>query len=297
MVFKQNIRDLLWSCLRFLPKNFISYFFGLLAYKPLPKYISLFVVKTFASFFKIEISEAEKDISEYSCLGEFFIRNLKHGCRPISDGIISPVDGVLSQFGEIIDGLAVQVKGKTYAIEDLLDRDSEFSKCFDKGFYISIYLSPRDYHHIHSPVSGMIAASSYLKGKLWPVNSWSLNNIDNLFIQNERIVTFIQSQECGLVAVVKVGATNVGSIALSYDKEVISNSWDYLFEASRNSSLKTYVPQIPIAKGERLATFRLGSTVILIFQKQCFFQHENLRLNDVLKMGQKIGIARENNLP
>jgi phosphatidylserine decarboxylase len=122
-----------------------------------------------------------------------------------------------------------------------------------------MYLSPRDAHHIYSPVGGTIVKTVHIPGALWPVNDWALHSIDALFAVNERVVTFIESQY-GLLAVVMIGATNVGKISLGYAPlETNSRPWE-------KKSLRTIVhaPGVPVACGDKLGTFKMGSSVIVI---------------------------------
>jgi phosphatidylserine decarboxylase len=125
-----------------------------------------------------------------------------------------------------------------------------------------MYLSPSDAHHIFSPVAGEIVRTTWIPGALWPVNEWALNSVDRLFAVNERVVTYIESQ-LGLFAVVMVGATNVGKIALSYmPLETNSRPW-----ARPSQSSTDHCPAIKVGCGDKLGTFKMGSSVILICER------------------------------
>ncbi len=155
------------------------------------------------------------------------------------------------------NGKLEQVKGKTYTLARFLG-DEENARRYEHGSYFNFYLSPQDYHHVHSPVGGGIARSVHIPGKLWPVNDWSLENIDELFSINERVVTYVDG-DLGRVAVVMIGATNVGKISVTYDS-FISNS-----DAERTVA-RDYPSPMPIAAGARLGTFHMGSSVVVLVE-------------------------------
>jgi len=251
-----------WNILRFIPKNHLSYLFGVLAAVCRPTFFARWLLENFVRQYSVDLESATRPLDEYRSLAELFIRDLKPGLRPIGEGLVSPVDGTLRNCGQIKDGQLLQIKGKTYSIAQLLQHD-EFAARLSAGTYFNLYLSPPDYHHIHVPVSGEIVASSYIPGKLWPVNDWSVNSIDGLFTVNERVITYINA-ECGLVAVVMVGATNVGKITVEYD-DYCSNTLPALLPGAGSGIIQRRY-QIPksVKRGERLGTFHLGSTVVLL---------------------------------
>jgi phosphatidylserine decarboxylase len=153
----------------------------------------------------------------------------------------------------------VEVKGLEFSPVELLGGD-ELAARFQAGAVLNFYLAPPDYHHIHSPVSGRIVKSRYVPGDLWPVNDWALKSIPRLFCKNERVVTFIESPH-GLVAVVMVGALNVGRISVTYDSW-LTNSGNLPTQLER-----TYVAEIPVQLGQKLGTFHMGSSVLVLIEK------------------------------
>ena len=140
---------------------------------------------------------------------------------------------------------------------------------YQKGYFVTLYLAPGDYHHIHAPVSGEIVRSIHVAGLLWPVNDWSTSHIDNLFSVNERITSVIRS-EVGVVSVVMVGATNVGAIRLTYDDALRGNACSRFSRSQLQVKTRDYDPSIPVSSGERIGTFHMGSTVILLFEEGAF---------------------------
>ncbi|MCO6430149.1 MAG: phosphatidylserine decarboxylase [Deltaproteobacteria bacterium] len=253
----------MYGILRYLPKNHLSYILGKLARIPLPYPISLASVSIFAKLNRINLDEIEKPLASYRSIGDFFVRDLKPGARALEDGLLSPIDGTLRSLGKISDGMLPQIKDKEYSVRSLLQ--GQYSERYEQGYFFNLYLSPRDYHHVHSPVSGEIVSSLYIPGNLWPVNGWALNNISNLFAVNERLVTFIRSPDYGLVAVVMVGATNVGRMSVTYD-DWLTNQFQFCSSKRPHSpEFRDYNQGKAISAGEKLGTFNMGSSVVLLF--------------------------------
>ena len=243
--------------LRYVPKNHLSRAVGRLVHTRLPRPVARRLVRWFAKTYQIDVDAAAKPAHEYPSIGHFFIRDLREGLRPIESEFVSPVDGTLRGFGIVSGGRLEQIKGKTYTVARFLG-DDEHARRYESGAYFNLYLSPQDYHHVHSPVGGAIVRSVHIPGKLWPVNDWSLANIDELFSINERIVTYIESP-LGLAAVVMIGATNVGKMSVVYDS-FISNA------AETRPATRTYDPPIAIRPGDRLGTFHMGSSVVVLLE-------------------------------
>ena len=135
----------------------------------------------FCSLFQIDTAECAKSIDEYPSLGEFFVRDLKEGARPIEEGIVSPVDGAIALSGVVEEDTVFQAKGKPYSLSELIDSKDAASYFLD-GYYITLYLAPRDYHHVHMPCDGQLLSLTHCPGTLWPVNNWAINNIDAVFV-------------------------------------------------------------------------------------------------------------------
>jgi phosphatidylserine decarboxylase len=248
----------MYRYLRYVPKNHLSRVMGRLVHARLPRPIARRLVRWFANTYEIDISAASRDLHDYPSIGHFFIRDLREGLRPIEGAFVSPVDGTLRGFGPVTNGRLEQVKGKTYTLQGFLADEGNASR-YENGVYFNLYLSPQDYHHVHSPAGGTIARSVHIPGKLWPVNDWSLANVDDLFSINERVVTYIDCS-LGRVAVVMVGATNVGKISVAYDS-FISN-----VTGTKTPVARDYSPPKPIAAGDRLGTFHMGSSVVVLVE-------------------------------
>jgi phosphatidylserine decarboxylase len=219
-------KDFYILLLTILPKNLISKLFGLFTYVRLPRFMMIPILKVFAKMYKINLNEAELNITEYNSLNQFFTRALKAGVRIIDSGenaAVSPVDARITNFGEINESTLIQAKGFDFSLRELLGSET-YWKDFESGKFITFYLSPQDYHRIHSPYGGRILGYYYEPGKLFPVNDAAVGGIRSLFPKNERLITFLQT-DFGKIAVVKVGASNVGKIRVTYDDNIVTNTW------------------------------------------------------------------------
>lgn len=227
---------------------------------------SRFLIPRFAKAYNIDIDLAEKGITEYTSLNEFFTRRLKAGVRPIDSdesSLISPVDARIMSMGKVEADRLLNIKGQDYSVRELLHDNARMSK-YQNGFFFVLYLSPTDYHRIHSPVTGTIMEKEHVAGKVYPVHEKSLLHISKVLSRNERLTTFIE-HGYGEVAVVKVGAMNVSSIQ--------------------------YVDALPnqLIRGDELAYFEFGSTVVLVIEDGTFTPNPTLHEGDKVVMGSSLG--------
>ena len=267
---------------RFLPQGFISRGWGFIARRKRPRPLIHWLKKTFIKLNGLNMQEALRPIESYQTLEDLFIRQLKPGIHQICEkeqALVSPVDATLGACGLIESGTLLQVKGRNYGLARLL-QDAEMARRIDGGNYMTFYLSPKDYHRIHCPVAGHIVQSQVICGRLFPVFPKAVATIDELFARNERLITYIKAVNHGLVAVVKVGATLVGRITTMYDPTLRTN------RGSKNIKTTRYTPPIPINRGAELASFELGSTIVLLSEKNLFTQR-------VFAAGQKIRMGTE----
>jgi phosphatidylserine decarboxylase len=270
------------SFLRLLPKNSVSRLVGRVTRLEGGKTAHQLAIRAFCRQYGVAVDEAELPLSDYPTFASFFTRRLRPGARPIAGGDdvpVSPVDGAVSHAGIASAGRLVQAKGKDYTLEKLLADPAEAAR-FEGGAYATIYLSPRDYHRIHTPLGGTIVGYAHVPGALWPVNRPSVRNVPELFAVNERLITYLETP-VGRVAVVAVGATCVGRIRALYD-DVVTNE--------RRPVLRHhYETPIPISKGEELAVFEMGSTVILLFEPGRVALDPRLVPGAVVRVGERIG--------
>jgi phosphatidylserine decarboxylase len=281
VVYQQN--DAMSAITKFLPRNHMSYFIGKLVHWRGPKAWARLTTRAFAKYYKIDLGEAEHSIEDYPSIGDFFVRRLKASARPIANvAAVHPADSQISQCGPIVEGRLIQAKGRLYQVQDFL-MNSEAPRTYQDGFFLTYYLCPTDYHRVHSPVTGLIQKVTHIPGELWPVNKWSVENVHDLFSVNERVVVEIAS-EFGPVAVVFVGATNVGQIELSFDSSFRGNQ----FTLSKNRVVEYRTP-LEIQKGEELGMFRMGSTVVVLYTKEFRQRFESgFKLGPSVKFGQAL---------
>ncbi|WP_044642244.1 archaetidylserine decarboxylase [Risungbinella massiliensis] len=274
---KQRFVGLLW---KYLPKKKMSRIVGNFSRKPISKKL----IPHYVRYFKIDLQPVKQDLHEFNSLLDFFVRELEPDARPIHpdpNTIISPVDGTVSQFGTMEDGAILQAKGVSYSLLELLGNDEEKAKRYVGGTFVTIYLSPRDYHRIHMPVQGKVTECDYLPGNLYPVNKWGVRHVPALFARNERVISYIDSPR-GSLALIKVGATNVGSIKVTYEPELSTNTKN----PARNQ--KKYQECPALEKGEEIGRFEFGSTVILLFEKDTMEWTIPMDVGTYMQMGQPI---------
>lgn len=243
-----------------------------------PKAITLF-----SKSFNVDLEEAiNPDPKSYATFNEFFTRELKEGLRPIADTqIVSPVDGTISEFGDISNGQVLQAKGITYSLEQLLGGNKERAKLYESGQFITIYLSPRDYHRIHMPCTGTLKEQVHIPGRLFSVAKHTVNTVKGIFARNERVVAGFDT-EYGSMAMVLVGAINVAAI---------ETVWHGLITPPKGETItgKSYKSkEIEISKGKEMGRFNMGSTVILVFQKDAPKLKGSLSVDQTLKLGESL---------
>ncbi|QQE74966.1 phosphatidylserine decarboxylase [Brevibacillus composti] len=273
-------KKLLPGLIHRLPQNVMSRTMG----KITASRFSRLAIRHYIRHYNIDPTIIEKPVREYRTLKEFFARRLKPGVRPIAPGddvVASPVDGTVSQMGDIHEGTLIQAKGKQYSLTDLLGENEEIAQRFYGGKFITIYLSPRDYHRIHMPVEGRLTRYTYVPGRLYPVNQLGIENVDKLFARNERLVTQVETKELGCVAVVKVGALFVGSVKVMYNRATTN--------VKRGRRMSESIPGTPYyQKGDELGWFEFGSTVILLFESKQLEWAEDVKIGSSVLMGQKL---------
>ncbi len=248
-----------------LPNGMISRCVGAVARTPLPGFLRPLVLGTFARVTGIRVDEAEHPLKHYPSVAEFFVRRLRPGARqwPHDPTLLaSPVDGVLGQCGTISDGRLIQAKGRYYTAAELIG-DPDQAAAFEGGVFLTIYLSPRHYHRIHTPAQGHVVRARHLPGALFPVHGAAVAEVDRLFARNERVACTIAST-VGSCVVVAVGATNVGRISVAFDDDwgsedgVISNT------GAGDRGVRSYLDPPALRVGAEMMAFHLGSTVVLL---------------------------------
>jgi phosphatidylserine decarboxylase len=271
------------------PKQLGSKAVGWVATRSLPRSWRGPLLGRFASHYGINLAEAEFPLGDYPTLQALFTRRLKPGLRPqepaVPGFVNSPVDGRIIAAGRIESGTAIQAKGLPYRIPELLKHDPAAAR-FEGGHFLTLYLSPKDYHRIHVPLQGQVSAVGRVEGELWPVNDASTGHVPRLYERNRRATwTALGTGPCaGLeVAGVLVGATHVGGIA-------IADRWLGGRTLPRDGSFP--VALLPCAPGDDLGTFEFGSTVVLLIGGPRAGDWSPTRTEGEVKMGQRLGAFR-----
>ena len=249
-----------------LPKQGLTQLAGWFASRNVG-FVTQWAIKLFAKAYKVNMNEAQKsELTAYSTFNDFFIRTLKDDARPIvaaEHQLAQPADGAVSQLGSIDNDLIFQAKGHNYTVEALLAGQYELADKFRNGDFITTYLSPSDYHRVHMPCDGLLTEMIYVPGDLFSVNPLTAANVPNLFARNERLICVFDTPFGAMVQIL-VGATIGGSI---------DTGWSGCVNPQREGVIKrwTYPEQdeegaIFLRKGEEMGLFKLGSTVINLFE-------------------------------
>lgn len=220
-------------------------------------------IRDFSKIYGINLLEVSKDCNSFNSLQDFFIRTLKDDARPIDTRqqiFVSPVDGKIESFGNIVDGIVFKVKNKPYSLIDLLGSEQVAQK-YKNGKYIVFYLSPANYHRVHSPTSCKVVRQYILGKKSYPVNNIGLKYGRKPISHNYRMINELQYSDSRYFSLIKVGAMFVNSIQLTN----ISSDW---------------------IKGEEVGYFSFGSTVVVLFEKDTIEFKENVKEGQPIKMGE-----------
>ena len=247
-----------------MPKHAISRLVGKLAAAKMG-WLTTKLINIFINAYKINMSEAKlKDAQDFATFNDFFTRELAEGARTIDSDpntLCYPVDGAISQQGDIIEGKLIQAKGFNYSLTSLLGGDVRTAAPFQKGKFSCIYLAPKDYHRIHMPMAATLREMIYVPGDLFSVNPLTANNVPDLFARNERVVTVFDSEH-GPFAMVLVGATIVASIETTWAGTITPPAGKDIF---RWQYPATGIDAVKFEKGDEMGRFKLGSTVVCTF--------------------------------
>ena len=260
--------------------NLLSQYFGKFAKRRFPSFIQKIINSSYVKLMKLDMTEF-KNAKHYKTLNELFTRELLIN-REIDSSpniFISPTDSLITECGKLKKDIALQIKGMSYSVEELLTYycSSNFNKLVD-GEFMNFYLSPKDYHRYHAPIDFRLKKLIHVPGKLYPVNLKYLNKEFELFVQNERVI--LECENNGKIFyMVFVGALNVGQMVFEFEDRVETNT--------DAKEIKVYeYDNIEIAKGDCLGYFKMGSTVVMIWEKDSV-EIDNL-LNKDVRFGQKI---------
>jgi phosphatidylserine decarboxylase len=284
------MRDALFILMQYLmPQHWVSRLVGRLANSRHP-FIKTRFIGWFAKRYSVNMAEAaQSDLAAYDNFNSFFTRALKPGARPLSGSardLICPADGAISQLGAIEDGAILQAKGKQFTVQALLGADPLLAQAFVGGSFVTVYLSPRDYHRVHMPVSGQLRKMIYVPGQLFSVNKLTSERVDGLFARNERLVCIFDT-DLGPMALVLVGAMIVAGIETVWSGHVCPGQ-SLPFEVDYTEAQNPVVLQ----KGDEMGRFKLGSTVVALFGPEKVNLNPQLSAGSAVSMGQLLGTGR-----
>lgn len=265
------------------PQHALSHFAGWLAQSRLP-WLKNYLISYFLKRHTVDMSVAiVENPYDYPSFNSFFTRKLKPDARPIAamPNIASPADGYISQIGKIKQDTIFQAKGFDYSLTSLLGGSEKLSAEFRDGNFATIYLSPKDYHRVHIPVTGKLRETIFIPGDLFSVNQKTAAAIPNLFARNERLVCIFDT-EIGPMAVILVGAMLVGSIETAWHTDTSMNE----------IASKSFDGSLEIVQGGEVGFFKMGSTAIVLFAKDKIEWSGDLHENTAVTMGQSIGLLK-----
>ncbi len=253
---------------RLVPRWAFSRLMGMVSHTPLPVSIREPALGRFAERFGIDLEPIEKNLKDYKSLDDFFVRRLKPGARPIDDdpqSVVCPCDGAWQGSGSVEKGRILQVKGIDYSLTELLHAP-ELAQAFEGGSFVTIYLSPKDYHRVHFPLSVTVESVRSIAGERYPVGLGFDRMIPSLFARNARMV-FRCRKDGKPFVLVMVAAMAVSDIECCVPEEGESHE---------------------VQKGDEAGVFHLGSTVVMLFPPKC--RIEAPEEGSPVQLGQKIGL-------
>jgi phosphatidylserine decarboxylase len=275
--------DLFIALQNLVPQHGLSRFAGGLATSETP-WLRDLLIRRFVAAYGVDLSEAARGIGEFASFNDFFTRELKPGARPLADAaqsILSPADGAVSQLGAVSGGRIIQAKGRDYSVAEILGCGAEDAARFEGGRFITIYLSPKDYHRVHMPARGTLAATSYIPGDLYSVNTATAEGVDRLFARNERLSCRFDGPD-GHFASIMVGAMIVAGIDTVWPNQFRTHAAAPVHEDFAHQGRS-------FAAGDEMGRFYLGSTVVLLFEPGRVAWRQDLKPGDSLRMGEALG--------
>lgn len=250
------------------------------------------LARNFIRIYNINMAETQEtdytNRTVYPTLNSLFTRALRSDARSIASApgqICSPVDGTVSQLGKIEGERIFQAKGYDYSLQELLGGSPELAAQFQGGQFATLYLSPRDYHRIHMPLSGTLTQTIHVPGRLFSVSPTCISVIPRLFARNERVIALFDT-EAGPMAMILVGAIFVGSIETVWAGEITPPAGKVITEADHRND----TPPVTLQIGEEMGRFNMGSTVILLFPENTMEWDRALVAGEAVRLGQLAGI-------
>ena len=250
-------------------------------YRPWKDFLIKRIVRTYA----VDLAEAENpDPTTWPHFNAFFTRALKAGARPQPEdpaAIACPADGRISQAGAISDGRILQAKGRDFSVAELL-ADTEAAQPYADGQFLTVYLSPRDYHRVHMPLAGELVETLHVPGRLFSVAAFAVAGVPRLFARNERLVCHFRGEH-GPFAVALVGAMLVSGIETvwggvevpPYGRDIRRRDW-------RGRGIR-------LERGAEMGRFNMGSTAIVLLPAGAGRFDAGLAPEQAVRVGEMIG--------
>ena len=243
------------------------------------------LIGTIVRNYNVNMAEAaQPDALAYQHFNAFFTRKLRADARRADadpGALLSPADGRISQAGAIVDGRIFQAKGQEYTTTEMLGGDEAAAAPYRNGCFVTVYLSPRDYHRVHMPLKGTLRETVHVPGRIFSVAPFAVAAIPRLFARNERLVCHFDGEH-GPFVVVMVGAILVSSVATAWDGLVIP---PYAASIRR----KSFAGQnITLERFAEMARFNMGSTVIVLLPGGTALL-DPLQPQQAVRVGERLG--------
>ena len=266
-----------------LPKQLITSFGGWVASAEAGA-VTTAIIRWFVGHYGVNMNEAvEPDITRYRSFNDFFTRAMKPEARPLAAAdLICPIDGAVSQCGDIDGDQIFQAKGHRYTTTALLGGDTAEAARYAGGSYATLYLSPKDYHRIHMPDAARLRRMVHVPGDLFSVNPTTARGVPGLFARNERVVCHFEGPK-GPFVMVLVGATIVGSMA---------TVWHGVVNPPRPGTVREWRyddREIAFRQGDEMGRFLLGSTVVMLWGKRHIEFNPAWKAERLVRMGEAMG--------
>ncbi len=254
--------------IKFLPRNLASWICGVMVRIRFPRLMQARLNEVFVWFFGIDMSEASSTVVHYRSIEDVFVRQLRSDARPVKSDFVSPADGRIVRSAPLFKSQILQAKDLWYSPNDLSKIEHEWM------WSTTVYLAPHNYHRVHAPAHAQLQKIEYISGTLWPVNHRFVSKIPALFCENERLVFDFSLSQGGRMALVMVGALNVGRMTSALLPGFASNrpltrSQTFRFERS-----------IEVACGQEIGVFMLGSTVVMLMDSPAMEWSQPLLVED-----------------
>lgn len=243
------------------------------------------LIKWYSRQFKVDVSQAaETDLTKYKSLNAFFTRELRADARPLPEdqnAFVCPADGILSETGKINQKSLIQAKGSYYDLDQLLGGHSDLAAPFVDGDFATVYLSPKDYHRLHMPCGAELTEMIYVPGRLFSVSLMTTRHIPGIFTRNERVICLFDTPK-GRMALILVGAINVAAIETVW-AGLITPPTKNQITLSRYDNEKSFL------MGEEMGRFNMGSTIVVLTEKEAVNWLESTQPGIKVQMGEKLG--------